>query len=93
MAIKCDFEPSDDVVIKAKHTQSDYLRLGGNSVVTTFQPEANIAASNALMYAVMGTFFLKLLNSQQPDIRMMPTEMLSQLEGLHRCTIIRTRSG
>ncbi|MEC8470889.1 MAG: TonB-dependent receptor, partial [Pseudomonadota bacterium] len=55
--LSATFEPSDDVVIKAKHTQSDYLRLGGNSVVTTFQPEANIAASNALMYAVMGTFF------------------------------------
>ena len=55
--LSATFEPSDDVVIKAKHTQSDYLRLGGNSVVTTFQPEANIAASNSLMYAVMGTFF------------------------------------
>ena len=55
--LSATFEPSDDVVIKAKHTQSDYLRLGGNSVVTTFQPEANIAASNTLMYAVMGTFF------------------------------------
>tara|TARA_Y100000992_G_scaffold250308_1_gene182267 strand:+ start:1 stop:2529 length:2529 start_codon:yes stop_codon:yes gene_type:complete len=55
--LSATFEPSDDVVIKAKHTQSDYLRVGSNAIVTTFQPEANIAASNSLMYAVMGTFF------------------------------------
>ena len=55
--LSATFEPSDDLVIKAKHTQSDYLRIGSNAIVTTFQPEANIASSNSLMYATMGTFF------------------------------------
>ncbi len=55
--LSATFEPSDNVVIKAKHTQSDYLRLGANSIITTFQPEANIGAADGLMYAVMGTFF------------------------------------
>ncbi len=55
--LSATFEPSDDIVIKAKHAKSDYLRLGANSIITTFQPEANIGAADGLMYAVMGTYF------------------------------------
>jgi iron complex outermembrane receptor protein len=55
--LSATWEPTDSLSVKFKHERSDYVRLGSTAVVTTLQPLENIAASNALMYAVMGTFF------------------------------------
>ena len=51
------WEPTENTSVKFTHSQSDYIRRGGPGVVTTFAPEANIPASNALMFGVMGAVF------------------------------------
>ncbi len=54
--ISATWEPTENTTVKIKHGQSDYVRLGSTAVVTTLAPLPNIAQSNALMYAVMGTY-------------------------------------
>ena len=51
------WEPTDSTRVEIKHSESDYLRLGSDALVTTFSPLANIPASNALMYGTMGAVF------------------------------------
>lgn len=51
------WEPSENTSVKFAHGESTFRRVGGPGVVTTFAPEANIPASNALMFGVMGTVF------------------------------------
>ena len=51
------WDPSENVSVKFTHGESDQIRLGQSSVITTFGREANVAPSNALMYAVMGAAF------------------------------------
>ncbi|MCS5594524.1 MAG: TonB-dependent receptor, partial [Porticoccaceae bacterium] len=58
------WEPNKDTSVKFKHTESDYVRLGGTAVVTTWNPTAenslplaNMEASNQMMYAAMGAAF------------------------------------
>ena len=48
------WEPSDTVTVKVKHSESEYIRLGANALVTQFDPLPNIPLSNALMYGTMG---------------------------------------
>lgn len=54
--ISATWEPTENTTVKIKHGQSDYVRLGSTAVITTLAPLPNIAQSNALMYAVMGTY-------------------------------------
>jgi len=51
------WEPSDNMAVKFTHAESDYVRVGGPGVVSTFAPNTNVPASNALMFAVMGTVY------------------------------------
>lgn len=51
------WEPTENTSVKFTHSESDMVRVGGPGVVTTFAPEANIPASNALMFGVMGTVY------------------------------------
>ena len=48
------WEPNERTSVKFTHSQSEFERLGGPGVVHRFQPEANLPASNSLMYGVMG---------------------------------------
>jgi len=51
------WDPTENVSVKFTHGESDFLRVGGPGMVTTFAPETNIPASNQVMFAVMGASF------------------------------------
>jgi outer membrane receptor protein involved in Fe transport len=55
--LSATWEPNDSTVVKLKHSESDFVRRGSTATLVRFQPEANIAASNRLMYGVMGQVF------------------------------------
>ena len=55
--LSATLEPNDSTVVKLKHSESDFVRRGSTATLVRFQPEANIAASNSLMYGVMGAVF------------------------------------
>ncbi|MGY8867727.1 MAG: TonB-dependent receptor, partial [Methylophagaceae bacterium] len=55
--LSATWEPTDSTTVKFKTGASDFVRLGSTAALNRFQPEANIAASNGLMYAVMGIMF------------------------------------
>jgi outer membrane receptor protein involved in Fe transport len=64
------WEPTDSTSVEFKHSESDYVRLGANPLVTLFSPLPNIPASNALMYGAMGVVFpdySAYINSQPRD--------------------------
>jgi outer membrane receptor protein involved in Fe transport len=48
------WDPNESTSVKFTHGESDFVRVGGPGMVTTFAKEENIPASNSLMYAVMG---------------------------------------
>jgi iron complex outermembrane receptor protein len=48
------WQPKDNTTVKLKHTQSDYVRLGGAATVTTFSPTENLPTVDTLLYGVMG---------------------------------------
>ena len=51
------WEPTDNSSVKFSHGESTYIRKGGPGLVTTFDQQANIPASNALMFATMGMLY------------------------------------
>ena len=51
------WEPTDSTSVEIKHSESEFVRLGANPLVTLFSPLPNIPASNALMYGTMGVVF------------------------------------
>ncbi len=51
------WDPTENVSVKFTHGESDFIRVGGPGMVTTFAPETNIPASNQVMFAVMGASF------------------------------------
>ena len=55
--LSATWEPTDSTSVKFKHGGSDYVRRGSTAALNVFQPLPNIAASNGLMYAVMGISF------------------------------------
>mgnify|MGYP001030678106 FL=1 len=55
--LSATWEPNESTTVKFAHTESDFVRRGSTAALNRFQPEANIAASNGLMYAVMGIMF------------------------------------
>ena len=55
--LSATWEPNDSTTVKFKHGESDFVRLGSTAALSRFQPEPNIAASNGLMYGVMGIMF------------------------------------
>ncbi|MDB9734670.1 TonB-dependent receptor [Porticoccaceae bacterium] len=64
------WEPTDDMSVEIKHSESEFLRMGANPLVTLFSPLPNIPASNALMYGTMGAVFpayAAYINSQPRD--------------------------
>jgi outer membrane receptor protein involved in Fe transport len=48
------WEPNEDTSVKLKHTESDYIRLGGASTVTTYSPVENLPEVDQLLYGAMG---------------------------------------
>ena len=48
------WQPKDNTTVKLKHTQSDFVRLGGAATVTTFTPTAVLPDVDALLYGTMG---------------------------------------
>ncbi len=48
------WQPKDNTTVKLKHTQSDYVRLGGAATVTTFTPTAVLPDVDTLLYGTMG---------------------------------------
>lgn len=48
------WEPNEDTTVNFKHTNSDYVRAGSDSVITTFSPVENLGQADAMMYAIMG---------------------------------------
>lgn len=55
--LSATWEPTENTTVKFKTGKSDFVRMGSTAALNRFQPEANIAASNGLMYAVMGIMF------------------------------------
>lgn len=51
------WEPTDSTSVEVKHSESEFVRMGANPLVTLFSPLPNIPASNALMYGTMGVVF------------------------------------
>ena len=49
------WEPTDSTRVELKHSESDNVRLGQNSVTTIFEPVANLGAASGLMFGVMAT--------------------------------------
>ena len=48
------WEPTDSTRVELKHSESDNVRLGQNSVTTIFEPVENLGAASGLMFGVMG---------------------------------------
>lgn len=48
------WEPNENTSVSLKHTQSDFVRVGSNSVITQFSPLENLGQADTMMYAVMG---------------------------------------
>ena len=48
------WEPTDSTRVELKHSESDNVRLGQNSVTTIFEPVDNLGAASGLMFGVMG---------------------------------------
>ena len=64
------WEPTDTTSVKIKRSESEFIRMGANPLVTLFSPLPNIPASNALMYGTMGAVFPAYgayINSQPRD--------------------------
>lgn len=64
------WEPTDSTSVEIKHSESEFIRMGANPLVTLFSPLPNIPASNALMYGTMGAVFPAYgayINSQPRD--------------------------
>ena len=49
------WEPTDSTRVELKHSESDNVRLGQNSLTTIFEPVANLGAASSLMFGVMAT--------------------------------------
>ena len=49
------WEPTDSTRVELKHSESDNVRLGQNSLTTIFDPVANLGAASSLMFGVMAT--------------------------------------
>ena len=49
------WEPTDSTRVELKHSESDNVRLGQNSVTTIFEPVANLGDASSLMFGVMAT--------------------------------------
>ena len=49
------WEPTDSTRVELKHSESDNVRLGQNSLTTIFEPVANLGAASGLMFGVMAT--------------------------------------
>ena len=48
------WEPTDSTRVEVKHSESDNVRLGANSLITVFDPVANLGAASGLMFGTMG---------------------------------------
>ena len=55
--LSATWEPNDSTTVKFKTGASDFVRLGSTAALNRFQPEENIAASNSLMYGIMGIVY------------------------------------
>ena len=51
--VSATWEPTDSTRVEVKHAQSDNVRLGANSLITVFDPVANLGAAAGLMFATM----------------------------------------
>ena len=52
--VSATWEPTDSTRIEVKHSESDNVRLGANSLITVFDPVANLGAASGLMFGTMG---------------------------------------
>ena len=48
------WEPTDSTRVEVKHSESDNVRLGANSITTVFNPVPNLGAASGLMFGVVG---------------------------------------
>ena len=48
------WEPTDSTRVEVKHSESDNVRLGQNSITTVFNPVSNLGAASGLMFGVVG---------------------------------------
>ena len=48
------WEPTDSTRVELKHSESDNVRLGNDSLTTIFEPVDNLGAASSLMFGVMG---------------------------------------
>jgi len=48
------WEPTDSTRVEVKHSESDNVRLGQNSITTVFDPVSNLGAASGLMFGVVG---------------------------------------
>ena len=53
--VSATWEPTDSTRVEVKHAQSDNVRLGANSLITVFDPVANLGAASGLMFGTMAT--------------------------------------
>ena len=53
--VSATWEPTDSTRVEVKHSQSDNVRLGANSIITVFDPVANLGAASGLMFGTMAT--------------------------------------
>jgi outer membrane receptor protein involved in Fe transport len=51
------WQPNEDTTVKLKHTESDYVRLGGAATVTTFTPTQVLPDVDTLLYGTMGQVY------------------------------------
>ncbi|MFQ3263817.1 MAG: iron complex outermembrane receptor protein [Porticoccaceae bacterium] len=64
------WEPTEATRVELKHSENDSVRVGQNSMATTFSPVANLGAAAGLMYGVMGIIhpnFTSIVNSGTND--------------------------
>jgi len=47
------WQPNEDTTVKLKHTESDYVRLGGAATITTFEQVENPAEIDTLVFTAM----------------------------------------
>jgi iron complex outermembrane receptor protein len=52
--VSATWEPTESTRVEVKHAESDNVRLGANSLITVFDPVANLGAASGLMFGTMG---------------------------------------
>ena len=67
--LSATWEPTDSTRVELKHSESDNVRLGQNSITTLFNPVENLGAASQLMFGVVGAVRPEFAGIVASDVR------------------------